>query len=170
MDDYLAEHAPEPTSEERDMALLRFFSEYDHLRSTYELYLTLKGDRATKADPNVVASLPRMISKDINSSCMLYITKIMLLKLIFFSAQCTICLNHFGESDPNPEAEVMVMPCQHKFHSSCLKMWLDRASACPLCRKDLPSDDEFIEELKKKIDRSNKRQADIDELHDSMYM
>ncbi|CEF69382.1 E3 ubiquitin-protein ligase RNF181 [Strongyloides ratti] len=153
MDDYLAEHAPEPTSEERDMALLRFFSEYDHLRSTYELYLTLKGDRATKADPNVVASLPRMISKDINSS-----------------SQCTICLNHFGESDPNPEAEVMVMPCQHKFHSSCLKMWLDRASACPLCRKDLPSDDEFIEELKKKIDRSNKRQADIDELHDSMYM
>uniref|UniRef100_A0A0N5BG80 RING-type domain-containing protein n=1 Tax=Strongyloides papillosus TaxID=174720 RepID=A0A0N5BG80_STREA len=153
MDDYLAEHAPEPSSEERAIAMLRFFSEYNHLQAAYEMYISLKGELAAKADPKVVASLPRAISKDLCSE-----------------SQCTICLNYFGEKDPNPTSEVMIMPCDHKFHSSCLKMWLDRAAACPLCRKDLPSNDEFMDELKKKIEREQKRQADIDELHDSMYM
>uniref|UniRef100_A0A913HCU4 RING-type domain-containing protein n=1 Tax=Strongyloides stercoralis TaxID=6248 RepID=A0A913HCU4_STRER len=153
MDDYLAEHAPEPTDEEVRLSALRFLSEFEDASSIVDMYLNLKGDQAAKADPKVVASLPKVISENLNSN-----------------SQCTICLNYFGENDPNPKAEVIVMPCEHKFHSTCLKAWLGKAATCPLCRKDLPSDDQFLEELKKKVEREQERQADVDELHDSMYI
>lgn len=46
---------------------------------------------------------------------------------------CTICLVDF-----KTEAPVLMMPCGHAFHETCLKEWLGRSHSCPLCRFLLP--------------------------------
>lgn len=48
--------------------------------------------------------------------------------------QCAVCLD---ECDVG--AEVKEMPCNHKFHSSCIVSWLDLHSSCPVCRYQLDS-------------------------------
>lgn len=48
--------------------------------------------------------------------------------------QCPICLEDFVEND----AEILrTLKCQHYFHRSCLKDWLQVNRDCPLCREDL---------------------------------
>lgn len=42
--------------------------------------------------------------------------------------QCTICTEYFKEGD-----RIGALPCQHNFHSDCLKSWLQRRNVCPLC-------------------------------------
>ena len=39
---------------------------------------------------------------------------------------------------------VQVMPCSsaHAFHPPCLKQWLQKHNSCPICRHELPTDDE----------------------------
>lgn len=34
--------------------------------------------------------------------------------------------------------EIMIAPCNHKFHSNCLEQWLAIKSECPSCRANLP--------------------------------
>lgn len=41
---------------------------------------------------------------------------------------CAICFVPFEEGD-----RVGALECQHDFHSDCLKSWLSRKNACPLC-------------------------------------
>eukprot|EP00929_Paragymnodinium_shiwhaense_P113093 TRINITY_DN81358_c0_g1_i2.p1 TRINITY_DN81358_c0_g1~~TRINITY_DN81358_c0_g1_i2.p1 ORF type:complete len:469 (-),score=96.06 TRINITY_DN81358_c0_g1_i2:185-1591(-) len=52
-------------------------------------------------------------------------------------AECSIC---FGEMDRNGPLCVQ-LPCapQHIFHMACVRPWLQKASLCPTCRKDLRS-------------------------------
>jgi Ring finger domain len=46
--------------------------------------------------------------------------------------QCAICLGDFDESS------LTALPCQHKFHTSCIAPWLtERQSKCPLCKFDV---------------------------------
>ncbi|XP_042422981.1 E3 ubiquitin protein ligase RIE1-like [Zingiber officinale] len=46
---------------------------------------------------------------------------------------CSICLEDFVV-----EVCVLIMPCSHAFHETCLKKWLGRSHSCPLCRFLLP--------------------------------
>ncbi len=47
--------------------------------------------------------------------------------------QCAICFLSFEDGD-----KVGLLKCVHLFHSDCLKMWLQRRNACPLCQvKDI---------------------------------
>ncbi|KAG6481145.1 E3 ubiquitin-protein ligase DZIP3-like [Zingiber officinale] len=46
---------------------------------------------------------------------------------------CSICLEDF-----EVEVCVLIMPCSHAFHETCLKKWLGRSHSCPLCRFLLP--------------------------------
>lgn len=40
---------------------------------------------------------------------------------------CTICLTKDFKTWSQ-------MPCNHKFHSSCVTTWLEQHNSCPLCR------------------------------------
>jgi len=52
-------------------------------------------------------------------------------------SQCAICLDKYEEHH-----EVMgIKECAHYFHSNCFETWLDMASNCPVCRRELtPAD------------------------------
>ncbi|CAG9322278.1 unnamed protein product [Blepharisma stoltei] len=45
---------------------------------------------------------------------------------------CIICLEEFIRGDI-----LMVMTCEHFYHSSCLKKWLQGSKKCPLCNADV---------------------------------
>ena len=48
--------------------------------------------------------------------------------------KCTICLNEITE-----DMEVILLPCEHIFHSKCITLWLKIHNTCPLCRFELPN-------------------------------
>lgn len=56
------------------------------------------------------------------------------------SLQCSVCLD-----DCEVGSEVTEMPCKHKFHSGCLRPWLELHSTCPVCRFQLPSDETTLD-------------------------
>ena len=43
---------------------------------------------------------------------------------------CSICLEEFVV--PN---RIIVLACEHKFHSDCIKSWILQESSCPICRQ-----------------------------------
>ncbi|XP_010448279.1 PREDICTED: E3 ubiquitin-protein ligase RNF115-like [Camelina sativa] len=51
--------------------------------------------------------------------------------------QCSICLDDFEKG-----SEAKEMPCKHKFHIRCIVPWLQLHSSCPVCRYELPPDDD----------------------------
>ncbi|WFC99625.1 hypothetical protein MYAM1_002370 [Malassezia yamatoensis] len=42
------------------------------------------------------------------------------------------------KTDRDPQSNVMVTPCHHIFHTSCLKQWMSIKHICPSCRLSLP--------------------------------
>ena len=53
-------------------------------------------------------------------------------------AQCSICLGEYTEK----ELLRIIPTCQHNFHRTCLDLWLQKQTTCPICRvslKELPS-------------------------------
>ncbi|CAH2037786.1 unnamed protein product [Thlaspi arvense] len=50
---------------------------------------------------------------------------------------CAICLEEWSEGDVAAE-----MPCKHKFHSKCVEEWLGVHATCPLCRYEMPVEQE----------------------------
>jgi hypothetical protein len=51
-------------------------------------------------------------------------------------SECAICLTAIEATD-----DAMVTPCQHPFHSECLRRWMDEQLVCPICRHPLPGID-----------------------------
>jgi hypothetical protein len=47
---------------------------------------------------------------------------------------CIICAEAFASSDGPEKAPLVIKPCGHAFHSSCLKQWLAKSKTCPICR------------------------------------
>ncbi len=43
---------------------------------------------------------------------------------------CSICYCNY-----NSNMDCQVLPCNHKFHSTCLKKWFTKKQNCPLCRR-----------------------------------
>ena len=57
---------------------------------------------------------------------------------------CAVCKDEFIIGQ-----ECLLMPCQHHFHKNCLLPWLNERNSCPVCRFELPTDDEDFENRKK---------------------
>lgn len=47
---------------------------------------------------------------------------------------CSICLNKENK-------EIMILNCNHNFHSECLVRWLMKNKKCPICRKEVTIND-----------------------------
>uniref|UniRef100_A0A6M2DIA3 RING-type E3 ubiquitin transferase n=1 Tax=Xenopsylla cheopis TaxID=163159 RepID=A0A6M2DIA3_XENCH len=78
--------------------------------------------------------------------------------------QCTVCLRYFTIG-----AEAKELPCKHFYHSECIIPWLQKTNSCPLCRHELPTDDEVYEEYKRQRARASQREQDLETLHGSMF-
>ncbi|XP_044273339.1 E3 ubiquitin-protein ligase RNF181 [Varanus komodoensis] len=78
--------------------------------------------------------------------------------------KCPVCLLEFEE-----EEVVRRMPCQHLFHAGCILPWLGKTNSCPLCRHELPTDDEQYEEYKKDKLRRQEQAHRLECLHGAMY-
>ncbi|XP_014217227.1 E3 ubiquitin-protein ligase RNF181 [Copidosoma floridanum] len=78
--------------------------------------------------------------------------------------QCPVCLKEFEKG-----ITAKLMPCKHTFHKECIEPWLEKTNSCPLCRHELPTDDEDYEDFKKEKKRRVERKKDLEVLHDSMF-
>lgn len=73
------------------------------------------------------------------------------LKEFGFENLCAICKEEFIINE-----DCLLMPCHHHFHRVCLLPWLKERNTCPVCRYELPTDDEDFEQRKKqKINNTN---------------
>uniref|UniRef100_A0ACD5VRR6 Uncharacterized protein n=1 Tax=Avena sativa TaxID=4498 RepID=A0ACD5VRR6_AVESA len=53
------------------------------------------------------------------------------------TASCAVCLEDYACGEHARE-----LPCKHRFHSLCIVPWLEMHSSCPICRFQLPADDD----------------------------
>ncbi|XP_060527033.1 E3 ubiquitin-protein ligase RNF181 [Cylas formicarius] len=78
--------------------------------------------------------------------------------------QCPVCLKEHSIGEA-----VKKLPCAHKYHAECILPWLAKTNSCPLCRYELPTDDDDYEAWRKEKKRAKDREADIENLHNSMF-
>lgn len=45
---------------------------------------------------------------------------------------CRVCLEEFQDGDA-----LRLLPCLHKFHTSCIDQWFKHSSACPICKHSI---------------------------------
>jgi len=52
----------------------------------------------------------------------------------FVSKICFVLFNFYDLNDLDKKKPFMITPCNHAFHSECLKSWLKLKKECPFCR------------------------------------
>jgi len=55
--------------------------------------------------------------------------------------ECSVCKCTYQKGDGCTE-----LPCGHYYHNDCILPWLERSNSCPLCRYELPTDDQDYEQ------------------------
>ena len=80
------------------------------------------------------------------------------LKDFGFENSCPICKDEFVVNE-----ECLLMPCKHHFHKDCLIPWLKERNSCPVCRYELPTDDEDFEMRKReRLNNNNNNNSNND--------
>ena len=62
----------------------------------------------------------------------------------FTDSRCPICLVEYSTGEKCKQ-----LPCKHDFHPACILPWLGQTNTCPVCRHELPTDDEDYEEFRR---------------------
>ena len=70
---------------------------------------------------------------------------------------CSICLT-------DVTLDKKVLSCEHVYHKKCIDKWLDRKSTCPVCRKEVGTEDPVLDFT---IPTSRRRRRVRDELFTS---
>ncbi|CAF1013783.1 unnamed protein product [Adineta ricciae] len=55
------------------------------------------------------------------------------------TSECSICLDTYRSGQ-----EVSILSCSHEYHSSCIKEWMIKNRSCPMCRKDIHNQPQFV--------------------------
>ncbi|CAF2933184.1 unnamed protein product [Rotaria sp. Silwood2] len=55
------------------------------------------------------------------------------------ASECSICLETYRSGQ-----EVSILSCSHEYHSSCIKEWMMKNRSCPMCRKDIHNQPQFV--------------------------
>ncbi|KAF6151935.1 hypothetical protein GIB67_010509 [Kingdonia uniflora] len=90
--------------------------------------------RPPPASKQLVANLP-----------VITITDEILSRLGSEASGCIVCRENLITYD-----KMQQLPCNHLFHPLCLKPWLDAHNSCPVCRYELPTDNQAYESRKKR--------------------
>lgn len=84
-------------------------------------------------DDNIIQSFPISKIKDIN-------------KLSEEKKRCSICLENYKNGDDS-----IVLPCIHIFHAECIKTWMKKKNACPICKNKINSENDNFPLLNEEI-------------------
>jgi len=59
--------------------------------------------------------------------------------------ECAVCKDLFALND-----KATKLPCDHRYHADCITPWLSQHNTCPVCRYELPVEDQEYEKDRKK--------------------
>ncbi|XP_022087467.1 E3 ubiquitin-protein ligase RNF181-like [Acanthaster planci] len=79
-------------------------------------------------------------------------------------SRCPVCLVGYGLGETCKQ-----LPCKHNFHPGCILPWLAKTNTCPVCRHELPTDDEEYEEFRREKARAQQRAFERESLHSAMF-
>ncbi|XP_026405462.1 E3 ubiquitin-protein ligase AIP2-like [Papaver somniferum] len=119
------------------------FPRLQELNQAVEASLQSLGSRPLRVPPaskEVVANLPTIIVTE---------------ETLMRCAECAVCSDNLVINDKMQE-----LPCKHLFHPLCLTPWLDKHNSCPICRHELPTDNEAYESWKKSEKEAEKARRD----------
>jgi E3 ubiquitin-protein ligase RNF115/126 len=96
------------------------------LDTDHDVYLN---SSCPPASSDVIQNLPciQVSEEDLGEEC---------------NRECCICFYEHKVGD----VQVARLPCGHLFHQNCIRDWLTKKCTCPICRYELPSDNEVFEQ------------------------
>ena len=75
-------------------------------------------------EPDKISSSKKLTRNDVKM--------LLKMKIGYSKSECSICFERYRKRQV-----INVLPCGHKFHHNCVKIWFRKSVRCPLCRFDI---------------------------------